>query len=178
MRFASVLLASVASLGSVAHAAECVFVPNQSICGVSLRAPLKEMTARLGAPDGSIKLSADGVGWVYGSGLLLVYSQDKLREIHAWNPRLSQKFWSEVRGRTPGASPMLSLPGVSLWDLPRVRLGQQRGLPKPVADDAFSEVRQIDGALMHFSYTPDPSEPDSPDAWEAYRLSTVVITLK
>jgi hypothetical protein len=117
------LIALLASVRS--HAADCIFVPAKSICGVSLRATRREFVATLGTSDGELRMGAHRLGYFYGQRLLLIFSRDRLVEAHAWETNPNIDFWHEVSNGSGRDSLCLVFPGWNPWGVTRKEFKKQ-----------------------------------------------------
>jgi hypothetical protein len=114
----ALLLCMCLASGTV-KAADCLFVPGKSLCGLSLSATRQQFTAALGAPDGELRMGSHRTGYFYGQRLILIFSNDRLVEADAWETNPNVDFWYEVSNGVGRDSMRLVFPSWSPWGITR-----------------------------------------------------------
>lgn len=160
---------------------EVVFIPGKSFGGIPLRGDPAQFAIALGEPEGEIKMGPEGVGYFYGSKLLLIFRKHRLFEIHSWETNPNIDFWHHVSGDKNRGNRRLVFKNWSPWGLTRKQMEGKKEFSLIDADQ-FVETRKTENATITLFYSPfyNPGNPTLEDlnAWELYRVQHIRINLE
>lgn len=162
---------------ATAFASDCVFIPNKSICGVSLSDTRQQYLTILGTPDGQISMGANRIGYVYGPRILLIFDHDHLWEVHAWDTNPNIDFWEYIANDAKRSSMRLVFNGWNPWGLTRKDF-KKHDAEFPIDDeDETAEDRSAGKTKLVIYYDPCysvKSTCETPE-WETFLVNRISI---
>jgi len=166
-------------ISTLAAAEDCIFIPGKTLCGVSIKSSSEQFINTLGEPDGKINMGPARVGLVYGPKLLLIFSSNKLYEVHSWETNSNIDFWEYVRNSKSATSKRLIFNNWSPWGMSRKQMELHEKEFPLVDADQFVEHRKAEKANMTIFYSPfyNPQNPPITDLneWALYKVQHISI---
>ena len=137
-----------------AWADDCIFVPDKTVCGVSIKSSRKQFLHKLGEPDGKISMGKNKIGYFYGQRILIIFEKEELWEIDGWEINPNIDFWNYVSNHPNRDSMKLVFTEWNPWGLTRKDVEVHENEFPLIDADGFTEFRKAGKSSLAIFYDP------------------------